>query len=295
MYALGARNSTLDESNAACSDTQTGKQSWGQSRTTRTKGTGDYEHEKTWGKNVKVYVIDTGSNCNHEDFNAACSCGPTFSGGTNGCSDGNGHGTHCASTATGTVYGISKNAELVGVKVLGDSGSGSTSGVIAGMDWVASQGSGSVASMSLGGGYSSASNNAVDGMTRAGVTVVVAAGNDGRDACNYSPASASTAYTIGATTQSDARSSFSNIGKCVDIFAPGSSITAAWYKPGQTNTISGTSMACPHVAGAAAAILSENPRFTPAEVKSALDNLALTGVISNVGANSPNKFLHLEC
>lgn len=168
---------------------------------------------------------------------------------------------------------------------------------MSGMNWVASQGPGSVASMSLGGGYSAASNAAAEAMVDAGVTLVVAAGNDNRDACNSSPASAESAYTVGAMTKSDARSSFSNYGKCVDIFAPGSDITAAWPKggAGATNTISGTSMACPHVAGAAAAILSQNKGFTNTQVKAALDNLSLKDVISNVGKDSPNKLLHLEC
>lgn len=302
VYAIGSlrgeeKNQTTTATCSDANDVQTGDQSWGQSRTTRLSGTGDFAHEQSWGKGVKVYVIDTGSNCEHEDFNAACSCGPSYiSGAENGCADGNGHGTHCASTAAGTIWGIAKSAEVVGVKVLSDSGSGSTSGVISGMNWVASQGSGSVASMSLGGGYSAASNAAVQAMTDAGVTVVVAAGNDyGADACGSSPASAESAYTVGSTDISDARSSFSNIGSCVDIFAPGSSITAAWYTPGTTNTISGTSMATPHVAGAAAAILSQHPSYTPAEVKAALDELALSNALSDVGTSSPNKLLHLDC
>merc|ERR1719263_92730 len=164
------------------------------------------------------------------------------------------------------------------------------------MNYVASQGSGSVASMSLGGGRSTASNNAVDAMTAAGVTVVVAGGNSNANACNYSPSSAPTAFTVGATTTSDARSSFSNYGTCTDIFAPGSSITAAWYtSTSATNTISGTSMACPHVAGAAAAVLSENRGYSPSQVKSALTNSALSNVVSNPGSGSPNKLLHLDC
>jgi len=295
VYAIGSfRGQTVEES---CSATQTDAP-WGLSRVTHTSGnsTNSYEHDPSWGQGVKIYVIDTGSNCEHEDFNEYCTCGPTFQGGSDGCSDGNGHGTHCASTATGKLYGVAKSAQIVGVKVLGDNGSGSTSGVISGMNWVASQGAGSVASMSLGGGYSAASNAAADAMTAAGVTVVVAAGNDyAQDACGSSPASASTAYTVGATDKNDKRSSFSNIGSCVNVFAPGSEITAAWYTPGTTNTISGTSMATPHVAGAAAAILSKNPSFSPSEVKATLDELALTDVLSDVGSNSPNKLLHLDC
>lgn len=212
-----------------------------------------------------------------------------------GCSDGQGHGSHCSSTATGSQYGIAKSATVIGVKVLSNLGAGSTAGVISGMDWVAAQGSGSVASMSLGGGACSAMDAAVESMVAAGVTVVVAAGNENQDACNVSPAQSPAAITVGATTITDGRSVFSNYGACVDIFAPGSDILAASNKPGQTMSISGTSMAAPHVAGAAAAILSENPTFTPAQVKTALVDLALDGVISNVGAGSPNKLLHLEC
>merc|ERR1719198_290812 len=295
MYAIGNfRNQTADaEARDACSNTQTTTSSWGQSRTTRTSGysTRSFDHEASWGQGVKIYVIDTGTYCSHSDF-AACECGPTYAGGTNGCSDGNGHGTHCSSTAAGAQWGIAKSATVVGVKVLSDSGSGATSGVINGMDWVASQGSGSVASMSLGGGRSTASNNAVDSMTRAGVTVVVAAGNSNANACNYSPSSAPTAFTVGATTTSDSRSSFSNYGTCVDVFAPGSSITAAWYtSSSSTNTISGTSMACPHVAGAAAAVLSENPGYSPTQVKNAISTQALSNVVSSPGTGSPNKLL----
>lgn len=196
------------------------------------------------------------------------------------------------------MYGIAKSARVTGVKVLSNLGVGSTSGVISGMDWVAAQGAGSVASMSLGGGACASMNAAVDSMVDAGFTVVVAAGNDSRDACNYSPAGADSAITVGSTTQQDARSSFSNTGKCVDIFAPGSSITAASNRPGLTATMSGTSMAAPHVAGAAAAILSENPSFSPAQVKAKLVDLALNDKISmglGGGNDSPNKLLHLEC
>lgn len=301
MYAVGSFRRSDNATAAAagsCSATQTGSQSWGLSRTTRTAGNGDYEHDPSWGAGVKVYVIDTGSSCPHSDFNAKCSCGPSFSrGAADGCADGNGHGTHCASTVAGIQYGVSKSAEIIGVKVLGDRGSGSNSDVIAGMDWVAQQGAGSVASMSLGGGFSAASNAAADAMYEAGVTLVVAAGNDNGDACSSSPASAAMAYTVGATDINDARSSFSNYGTCVDIFAPGSAITAAWPKGGEgaTNTISGTSMACPHVAGAAAAIISQNPSYTNAQVKAALSDLALTDVISDVKTGSPNLLLHLEC
>ena len=308
MYALGAFRRSANFANATatrppaeskCSATQTGAQSWGLSRTTSdVKGTDKYEHDPSWGAGVKVYVIDTGSSCDHTDFNTKCSCGPSFArGAADGCADGNGHGTHCASTVAGIQYGVAKSAEIVGVKVLGDRGSGSNSDVIAGMDWVAQQGPGSVASMSLGGGFSTASNDAADSMYKMGVTLVVAAGNDNGDACNSSPASAASAYTVGATDIEDARSSFSNYGECVDIFAPGTGITAAWPKGGDgaTNTISGTSMACPHVAGAAAAIISQNPKYTNAQVKKALSSLALNGVVADVKADSPNLLLHLEC
>lgn len=287
-----------------CPDAQTELTSWGQARTTVesiSDGLDTFYYDSVWGTGVDIYLIDTGSNCNHEEFTEGeCECGPSFCGGVDGCSDGNGHGSHCASTAAGQRYGIAKSAKMIGVKVLSDSGSGAYSSVIGGVNYAAEQsiatGRPSVASLSLGGGICNSLNAAVDAAVEAGCAMAVAAGNDNRDACNYSPASSELAVTVGATTRTDARSSFSNIGNCVDVFAPGSDITAAWTGGNSTyNTISGTSMACPHVAGAIAALFSIDPSLSAMDVKETLKVIALKDVISNVGANSPNELLHLEC
>jgi serine protease len=178
--------------------------------------------------------------------------------------------------------------------VLGCTGSGSNSGVIAGMDWVANNHvKPAVANMSLGGGASQATDDAVQRMTNAGVTVVVAAGNSNDNACNYSPARAPSAITTGSTTNTDARSSFSSYGSCLDIYAPGSNITSAWYTNSTaTNTISGTSMASPHVAGVAALYLATNPSATPAQVTTAIVNNATPNVVTNPGSGSPNRLLY---
>jgi subtilisin family serine protease len=228
----------------------------------------------TWdatGQGVRAYIIDTGIRYDHVEFSGRATFGFDAFGG-NG-NDGNGHGTHVAGTVGGNLYGVAKNAQLVAVRVLDNSGSGSTSGVIAGMDWVAVNAvKPAVANMSLGGGASTATDDAVARMFDAGIPVVVAAGNGNfrgreQDACNYSPARAPKAYTVGATTTSDAKASYSNYGNCVNIFAPGSGITSAWHTSStNTNTISGTSMASPHVAGAAALYLQNNPGATPQQV-----------------------------
>lgn len=189
---------------------------------------------------------------------------------------------------------MAKNATLIAVRVLNCSGSGSNAGVIAGVDWVTANRSGpSVANMSLGGGASSALDNAVQNSVAAGVTFVVAAGNENQNACNVSPARAVNAVTVGSTTNTDARSSFSNFGTCVDIFAPGSSITSTWSTSDTaTNTISGTSMASPHVAGVAALYLEGNPSASPATVTNALTSSASTGKLSSIGTGSPNLLLY---
>lgn len=170
-----------------------------------------------------------------------------------------GHGTHCAGTIGGSTYGVAKKASLIAVKVLDASGSGTNSGVISGIQWASSDASSkgiskkAVASMSLGGSKSTAVNSAVASAVGTGMTFVVAAGNDNANAANYSPASEASAITVGATTSANARASYSNYGSVLDIFAPGSSILSSWIgSTTATNTISGTSMATPHVAGAAA-------------------------------------------
>ncbi len=245
------------------------------------------------GTGVNAYIIDTGIRTTHNDFGGRAFHGTdTVGDGQNG-NDCHGHGTHVAGTVGGTSFGIAKNVTLFRVRVLNCQGSGTNAGVIAGVDWVtANHIKPAVANMSLGGGASTAVDNAVNNSVAAGVFYAVAAGNSNTNACNSSPARAANVYTVGSTTQSDARSSFSNFGTCVEIFAPGSSITSAWSTSNTaTNTISGTSMATPHVAGAAALVLDEDPGLTPAQVASTLTNRATSGVLSGVGTGSPNLLL----
>jgi serine protease len=199
------------------------------------------------GTGVTAYVVDTGVLNSHNEFGGRASSGYDFIDNDSDATDCNGHGTHVAGTIGGSTYGVAKNVNIVGVRVLNCSGSGSNSGVISGINWVKNNASGpSVANMSLGGGASQATDDAVNAAVAAGISFVVAAGNNNSNACNYSPARAADAITVGSTTSSDARSSFSNYGTCLDIYAPGSSITSAWYTSNSaTNTISGTSMAAP--------------------------------------------------
>lgn len=243
--------------------------------------------------NVHAYIVDTGILGSHGEFSGRMGAGYTAINDGRGTTDCNGHGTHVAGTVGGTVFGVAKQVRLYPVRVLGCNGSGTNSGVIAGMDWVAANHiKPAVANMSLGGGASTATDNAVTNMRNRGVTVVVAAGNENQNACNVSPARSPDAITVGSTTNTDARSSFSNFGTCVNIFAPGSNITAAWSTSNTaTNTISGTSMAAPHVAGVAALYLANNPSATPAQVTQAILNNASTGKLSSIGTGSPNLLL----
>lgn len=252
---------------------------------------GTYTYNYT-GSGVRVYVIDTGILTSHTQFGTRASAVYDAFGG-NG-QDCNGHGTHVAGTVGGSTYGIAKSAYLRAVRVLDCNGSGSNSGVIAGVDWVARNHiKPAVANMSLGGPASSALDTAVTNAVNAGVTFVVAAGNENQDACNVSPARASGTLTVGATTTSDSRASYSNYGACVDIFAPGSSIISAWYtSTTATNTISGTSMASPHVAGAAALYLQRDTAASPATVRSVIINNSTTGKVLSAGTGSPNRLLY---
>ena len=249
---------------------------------------GDYVYDTT-ASNVYTYVIDTGVRPNHNDFGNRVVSGFTAINDGRGSNDCNGHGTHVAGTVAGSTWGIAKAARIVPVRVLGCNGSGTNAGVIDGMDWVAANHiKPAVANMSLGGGASTATDNAVANMRNAGVTVVVAAGNENQNACNVSPARAAAAITVGSTTSSDTRSNFSNWGSCVDISAPGSSITSAWYTSNSaTNTISGTSMAAPHVAGIAALYLAGNPNANPTQVENAIFSNGSTGKLSGL-SGSPN-------
>jgi subtilisin family serine protease len=253
-----------------------------------------YTYDAT-GSGVTAYVIDTGILASHNDFGGRVTSGYTAISDGRGSTDCNGHGTHVAGTVGGTTYGVAKQVTLKAVRVLDCNGSGTNSGVIAGVDWVTGNKSGpAVANMSLGGGASTALDSAVQRSINAGVTYAVAAGNDsGANACNYSPARVGPALTVGSSTSTDARSSFSNIGSCLDLFAPGSSITSAWHTGASaTNTISGTSMASPHVAGVAALYLQGSPSASPSTVSSAIVNGATTNVLTNVGSGSPNRLLY---
>ena len=254
---------------------------------------GSYTYTAT-GSGVTAYIIDTGIRGSHAEFSGRMVGGYTAVSDGNGTNDCNGHGTHVAGTVGGSTYGVAKGVKLAPVRVLGCDGSGSNSGVIAGVDWVTYNHSGpSVANMSLGGGASSALDQAVNNSIASGVTYAVAAGNDNKNACNSSPARVDAALTVGATTSSDSRSSFSNYGTCVDVFAPGSNITSAWYTSnGATNTISGTSMASPHVAGAAALYLQGNRNASPSAVFSNITSTASTGKLSSIGSGSPNRLLY---
>lgn len=247
------------------------------------------------GTGVRAYIVDTGIRSTHTQFGGRVVSGFTAINDGLGTNDGNGHGTHVAGTVGGSTYGVAKNVTLVAVRVLDSSGNGTNSGVIAGVDFVTSNhqaGEPAVANMSLGGGASSALDTAVTNAVNDGVTFAVAAGNENQNACNVSPARAPAAITVGSTTMSDARSSFSNFGTCVDIFAPGSSITSAWRTSDTaTNTISGTSMASPHVAGVAALFLETNPTASPATVTAAIINSSTPNKVSNAGTGSPNRLL----
>ena len=245
--------------------------------------------------NVDVYVIDTGIRATHNEFGGRVSTnGFSAVSDGNGTNDCNGHGTHVAGTIGGATYGVAKGVTLHAVRVLSCSGSGSTSGVIAGIDWVtANRVLPAVANMSLGGGASTALDDAVRRSVAAGVTYAVAAGNSNADACSSSPSRVSQALTVGSSTSADARSSFSNFGTCVDLFAPGSSITSAWItNDTATNTISGTSMASPHVAGVVALYLANNPGATAADVHAAVVNNASVNKLTSVGTGSPNRLLY---
>ncbi|KPN21301.1 serine protease [Xanthomonas sp. Mitacek01] len=245
--------------------------------------------------NVRAYIIDSGIRTGHTQFGSRLLSGYSAINDGRGSNDCNGHGTHVAGTVGGTTWGVAKQVRLVPVRVFGCTGGSANSTIIAGIDWVrANRVLPAVANMSLGGPASTATDNATNNLINSGVTVVVAAGNNnGANACNYSPARVANAVTVGSTTSTDARSSFSNIGSCVNIFAPGSSITSAWHtSTSASNTISGTSMASPHVAGAAALYLTNNPSASPATVRNWLYSNATTNRISNPGSGSPNRLLY---
>jgi subtilisin family serine protease len=254
----------------------------------------------TTASNVRAYILDTGILISHNEFGGRASVGFDAVGdGQNGI-DCNGHGTHVAGTVGGSTYGVAKGVSLVAVRVLNCGGSGSTDGIIAGIDWVTANAvEPAVANMSLGGGFNQATNDAVTASINSGVSYQLSAGNGnflGRpiDACGRSPASTPTATTVGATDINDHEASFSNYGTCVDILAPGVNITSAWIGSNSaTNTISGTSMATPHVTGVAALYLAENAGATPAQVNSAIESNATPNTITlnSTTRGTPNLFL----
>lgn len=244
--------------------------------------------------NVRAYVIDSGIRGSHSQFSGRMLPGATAINDGRGTNDCNGHGTHVAGTIGGTTWGVAKNVRLVPVRVFGCTGGSANSTIIAGIDWVAANAvRPAVANMSLGGPASAAIDNATNNLINRGVVVVAAAGNEGQNACNVSPARVSAAMTVGSTTANDQRSNFSNWGSCVNIFAPGSNIRSAWHTSNTAaNTISGTSMAAPHVAGVVAMWLSVNPNASPAQIRNAIYNRGTTGRLSGIGSGSPNRLLY---
>lgn len=271
-----------------------------------------YEHNPNGGEGVTVFVIDTGVNIDHNEFEGRAKWGKTVPANDPDADD-NGHGTHCAGTIASRAYGVSKKAKIVAVKVLRSNGSGTMADVIGGVDYAIKehkalaekQGKkykGSVANMSLGGGKSRALDDNVAGAVAAGLHFAVAAGNDNRDACDYSPAGVAAAVTVGASSLDDSRAYFSNVGKCVDIFGPGKDIESTWIgSKTAKRTISGTSMASPHVAGLIAYYLSLAPAsdssfssgaYTPDEMKKLLISRGTRDVLSDIKGDTPNVLIY---
>lgn len=271
--------------------------SWGLDRVDQADTAGDskYTYPDAAGEGVTAYVIDTGVRISHKDFEGRAAHGFDAIDNDNTADDGNGHGTHVAGTIAGAAHGVAKKAKIVAVRVLDDNGSGTTEQVVAGIDWVTQNHQGpSVANMSLGGGADEALDEAVRKAIAAGVTFAVAAGNDSADAGQGSPARVQEALTVASSTKDDAQSDFSNFGAVVDIYAPGSDITSAWNDSDEgTKVLSGTSMATPHVVGAAAVYLAGHKDAAPADVATALTGGATPDKITGPGAGTPNKLLKI--
>jgi subtilisin family serine protease len=300
----GIRNSPAvdyieqDQTVSLVETTTQNEATWGLDRIDQRVGSLNLQYQyNATGFGVNAFIIDTGIRPDHVEFTGRLSPGYTAITDGRGTTDCNGHGTHVAGTVGGTTWGVAKQVTLTPVRVLDCRGSGTWSGVIAGIDWVANTSQTTqrpaVANMSLGGGKSTSVNAAVAGAVDKRVTMVVAAGNSSADACNYSPSSEPSAITVGASTGIDARASYSNYGSCVDIFAPGSGITSAWNTGSSaTNTISGTSMASPHVAGVAALVSETNPTASPSAIAAFLVSTATTDLLASVGTGSPNLLLY---
>jgi subtilisin family serine protease len=276
-------------------ETQDNPPSWGLDRIDQADTAGDkkYTYPDSAGEGVTAYVVDTGVRISHKDFGGRAAHGFDAVDNDDSADDGNGHGTHVAGTIAGSTYGVAKKAKIVAVRVLDDNGSGTTEQVVAGIDWVTKNHKGpSVANMSLGGGADEALDEAVRKAIASGVTFAVAAGNESTDASQGSPARVKEAITVASSTEDDKQSDFSNFGEIVDIYAPGSEITSAWNDSDEgTKTISGTSMATPHVVGAAAVYLGAHQDATPEQVSKALTDGATPDKISNPSAGTPNKLL----
>eukprot|EP01065_Artemidia_motanka_P052012 TRINITY_DN9291_c0_g1_i1.p1 TRINITY_DN9291_c0_g1~~TRINITY_DN9291_c0_g1_i1.p1 ORF type:complete len:419 (+),score=160.91 TRINITY_DN9291_c0_g1_i1:60-1259(+) len=295
-----------------CPDHQD-RASWGQSRTTvKTAGevSDQYIFDEKWGHGVDAYVLDTGVYCEHDELRGHCEWGLTVTG-TAG-EDRNGHGTHVAGTIGGKTYGVAKSTHIIAVKVLGDGGSGTKEGVIRGTEWsvdeMKKRGRKGVANLSLGGSFSQAQNDAMDAAVDAGLQMAIAAGNSNADTCTSSPASAPKPVTVMSSDrgnnggeQVDIRSTFSNYGKCADIIAPGSGILSCYIgSPTATASLSGTSMAAPHVAGVIAEFYSQHAKATPQDARDYLLSNSLDDIVDlrcNNGdcRESPNKLLHIAC
>jgi subtilisin family serine protease len=283
----------VEEDGVVTADVTQSNPPWGLDRIDQRNRPLSATYTYNWtGSGVRAYVIDTGILTSHTQFGGrASNVFDAFGGNGTDC---NGHGTHVSGTIGGSTYGVAKSSLLRGVRVLNCSGSGSNSGVIAGVDWVTQNHiNPAVANMSLGGGASSALDTAVNNLANSGVPIAVAAGNSNADACGSSPARAANAITVGATTSTDARASFSNFGPCLDIFAPGQGILSSWFSSNTaTATLSGTSMASPHVAGVAALYKQFSPSASATTVRNAIVNGSTANVVTGAGTGSPNRLLY---
>jgi subtilisin family serine protease len=248
-----------------------------------------------YGSNVHAYVLDSGIRFTHRDFGGRAVSGPDTYSKDGDSTDCHGHGTHVAGTIGGATHGVAKRVQLVGLRVVSCTGTGTVASLVAGIDWVVANAvRPAVINISLAlGGADPTTDAAVSRAVAAGITVVAAAGNSGASACNESPGRVPGAVTVGATGKDDARPSWSNYGACLDVFAPGSDITSDWASSDTATLVDGgTSMAAPHVTGAAVLILSQNPGWSPAQVASAITSSATTGVVGTRGTNSPNRLLY---